>query len=70
MSAELTPGGVDSARHPSEVGEMSASVLVEGHSVNGIVVPQQNDSYPAAKLLYARRRRGFTLNFIEYNMSF
>ena len=27
-SVELIPGGVDSARHPSEVGRMSASMLV------------------------------------------
>ena len=27
FSVELTPGGVDSAYHPSEVGEMSTSVL-------------------------------------------
>ena len=27
-AVELIPGGVDSARHPSEVGKMSASMLV------------------------------------------
>ena len=27
-AVELIPGGVDSARHPSEVGKMSASLLV------------------------------------------
>ena len=40
LAADLTPGGVDSACHPSEVSEMS-SVLVSGCS---IVAPQQNDS--------------------------
>ena len=29
-AVELTPGGVDSACHPSKVGEMSTSVLVIG----------------------------------------
>ena len=47
MAAELTPGGVDSACHPSEVSEMSSSGLVEEHSISGIVVLQQNDSYLA-----------------------
>ena len=28
VTVELTPGGVDSACHPSEVGEMGTSVLV------------------------------------------
>ena len=28
FAVELIPGGVDSARHPSEVGKMSASLLV------------------------------------------
>ena len=28
LADELTPGGVDSACHPSEVGKMSASLLV------------------------------------------
>ena len=41
MEAELTPGEVDSARHPSEVGEMSSSVLVEGHSISGIAALQE-----------------------------
>ena len=57
MDAELTPGGVDSACHPSKIGEMSTSVLVEGHSIIGIVAPPQNDNCLAAKLTYARRRR-------------
>ena len=35
MTGELTPGGVDSTYHASEVGEMSTSVLVEGHSNSG-----------------------------------
>ena len=56
FAAELTPGGIDSACHPSEVGEMSTCVLVSGHSISGVVVPQQNDSYSAAKLPYSRRR--------------
>ena len=41
MAAELTPGGVDSACHPPEVGEMSTSVLVEGHSISGTAVLQE-----------------------------
>ena len=28
LAVELIPGGVDSARHPSEVGKMSVSLLV------------------------------------------
>jgi len=28
LAVESIPGGVDSARHPSEVGKMSASLLV------------------------------------------
>ena len=33
---------------------MSTSVLVEGHSISSIAVLPKNDSYPAAKLPYAR----------------
>ena len=51
------PGGVDLARHPFEVGEMSTSVAGEGHSISRIVVPQQNDSFLVAKLPYVRIRR-------------
>jgi len=40
LSAELTPGGVDSACHLFEVGEMSTSLLVWGHSISGMVAPQ------------------------------
>ena len=54
MAAELTPGGVDTACHPSEVSEMSTSALVEGHSISGTAMFPRNDSYPAAKLPYAR----------------
>ena len=39
-AVELTPGGIDSACHPSEVGEMST---------NGTVTTQQNDSCHAQK---------------------
>ena len=44
VAAELTPGGVDSACHPSEVGEMGTSALLEGHSSD-----PRNDSFLAAK---------------------
>ena len=54
MAAELKPGGVDSACHPSEVGEMSTAVLVEGRSISGTAALPRNESYPAAKLPYAR----------------
>ena len=39
---ELTPGGVHSACHPSEVGEMSTSVLVIGarHQQHNCVLNQ------------------------------
>ena len=39
LVTELTPGGVDSACHPAEVGEMSISVLLQGHSISGTVTP-------------------------------
>ena len=54
MGAELIPGGVDSTSHPFEVGEMSTSGLVEGHSISGTAVLPRNDSYLAAKLPYTR----------------
>ena len=54
MAAELTPGGVDSACPPSEVGEMSTSVLVKGHSISGTAMLPRNGSYLAAKLPYTR----------------
>ena len=57
MAAELAPGGIDSAYHSSEVGEMSTGALVEGHSISGTAALPRNDSYPAAKLPYARIRR-------------
>ena len=34
LAVELTPGGVDSARHPSEVGKMGAILC---HPVSGIL---------------------------------
>ena len=57
MANELTPGGVASACHPSEVGKMSTSVLVEGHSISGTSALPRNDSYLAAKLPYARTKQ-------------
>ena len=53
MAAESTPGGVESAC-PFEFGEMSASVLVEGHSISSTAMLPRNDSDLAAKLPYAR----------------
>jgi len=38
LAADLTPGGVESACHPSEVAEMSTTVLEEEHSINGTTV--------------------------------
>ena len=35
MAAELTPGGVELACHPSLVSGMRTNVLVEGHSISG-----------------------------------
>ena len=58
MAAELTPGGVDSACRPAEVGEISTSVLLEGYSISGTVALPRNDSYLAAKLPYARTELG------------
>ena len=49
LAAELTPDGVDSACHPSEVSEMSTSVRVEGHSISS-----------TAKLPYARTEQLFS----------
>ena len=43
-AVELIPGGIDSACHPSEVGEMSASLLV--YSVGVVTHP---GLYPIAK---------------------
>ena len=60
MAAELTPGGVDSACHPSEVSEMSTSVLVEGHGISGTATLPRDDSYLAAKLPYARTEQNFS----------
>ena len=54
FAAELTPGGVDPACHPSEVGKMSTSILVEGHSISGTAMLPRNDSYSSAKLPHAR----------------
>ena len=54
MAAALTPGGGHSAYHPSEVGEMSSSALVEGHSMSGTATLPRNDSYLAAKLPKAK----------------
>ena len=56
MAAELTLGGVDSACHPSEVGEMSTSVLVEGHSISGTAALARNYNYPAANAAIHKNR--------------
>ena len=61
LAAELTPGGVDSACHPSEVGKMSTSVLVEGHNNSGTAVLPRNDSDLAAKLPSARTEQNCQL---------
>ena len=55
MTAELTPGGVDSVCHPSEGSEMSTSVLVDGNSISGKAMLQRNEGYAAAKLPNTRR---------------
>ena len=52
MAAELTPGGVDSAFHPSDVGEMSNSVLVE-HSISSTAAFQEMIATEQPKLPYA-----------------
>jgi len=58
LAAELTLGGVDSACHPSQVSEMSYSVLVLGHSISGIVAPpRQNDSYLTAKAAIRKKKK-------------
>ena len=69
LAAELTPGGVNSACHLFEVGEMSTSTLVEGHIISGTASVAQPcfqemiaDSNLAAKLPYA------TTEFIQRGM--
>ena len=44
LAVELIPGGVDSARHPSGVGKMSASLLV-----SCVGVATHPGLYPLAK---------------------
>ena len=44
-AVELIPGGVNSARHPSEVGKMSASLLL----VSCVGVATRPGLYPIAK---------------------
>ena len=41
LAVELIPGRVDSARHPSEVGKMSASLLVScvGVAIHPVLYP-------------------------------
>jgi len=50
---ELIPGGVDSACHPSEVGKMSASMLVDcvGVVTRPGLCPKTKDSASAATTL-------------------
>ena len=62
MVDESTQGGVDSACHPYDVGEMSTSVLVEGHSISDTVVLPRNDSYVAAKRPYAKTEQNILVN--------
>ena len=50
MAAELTRGGVDSACHPSEVGKMSASILV----IEGIA--SENDATSSHKAALERKK--------------
>ena len=53
MAAELIPGGVDSACHPSEVGKMSASLLVScvGVATHPGLCPIAKESASAAPML-------------------
>ena len=66
MATELTPGGVDSAGHPSEVGEMSTSILVEGHSISGTAVLEEMTATLAAKLQFARTEWSFSVAFLDF----
>ena len=54
---ELTPGGVDSAHHPSEVGEMSTGVLVIRGTVSAAKLHPQPMMLPAAMCCIQKRRR-------------
>ena len=49
-AVELIPGGVDSACHPSEVGKMSASLLVRGHCISGKSRVPTNDATSSHRL--------------------
>ena len=50
LDIELTPGAVDSAYHPSEVGETRTSALVSKHS--STAVPPQKMMQSAATRLH------------------
>ena len=54
LTAELTPGGVDSACHPPEVSVLVKGTLHQRHSH-----APKNESYLTSKLPYARRRRQY-----------
>jgi len=53
LAVELTPGGVDSARHPSEVSKMSASLLVScvGVVTLPVLCPMCKETALAAQML-------------------
>ena len=66
FATELTPDGVDSACHPSEVGEMSTSVLVEGHSISGVATLPRNDSYPGSQPAIRKNKTVLGLAITDY----
>ena len=53
------PVRVDAAIHPSEVGKMSTSVLVERHSISGTVMLPINDHYPGSQAAIGKNRTEF-----------
>ena len=54
-AVELTPGGVDSACHRSEVSEMSTSVLVIiGPCISGTAAPSANDAATRSLVLHMK----------------
>uniref|UniRef100_A0A8C4NHV2 Ras homolog, mTORC1 binding n=1 Tax=Eptatretus burgeri TaxID=7764 RepID=A0A8C4NHV2_EPTBU len=52
LVVQLIPGGVDSACHPSEVGKMSASMLVYCGDPSRIVSNSQGDCFGSTKALH------------------
>ena len=69
MVAALMSGWVKSVCHPSEVGEMSTSVLGVGHSISGVAQPCFQEMI-AAKLPYTRTEQNIlrTTNNIVINL--